>query len=48
VAFLKGDPGIDFQYVADALDIAHQAGVDHIGLMGESSAKEATGAEMKR
>ncbi len=40
-AFLKADPEIDFQYVADALDIAHQAGVDRVGLMGPDSAKGA-------
>jgi|SRR5579863_2181338 len=34
VAFLKGDPEIDFQYVADAIDIAHHAGVARLGLMG--------------
>jgi len=34
VAFVKGDPEIDFQYVADTLDIARHAGVDRIGLMG--------------
>jgi biopolymer transport protein TolR len=39
VAFLEGDPEIDFQYVADALDIARQAGVDRIGLMDAVSAK---------
>jgi biopolymer transport protein ExbD len=33
VAFLKGDPEIEFQYVADALDIARHAGVDRVGLM---------------
>jgi biopolymer transport protein ExbD len=33
VAFLKGDPEIDFQYVADALDIARHAGVDRVGLL---------------
>jgi biopolymer transport protein TolR len=33
-AFLKGDPEIDFQYVADALDTAHHAGVDRVGLLG--------------
>jgi biopolymer transport protein TolR len=32
--FLKGDPEIDFQYVAEAVDIAHHAGVDRVGLMG--------------
>jgi biopolymer transport protein TolR len=34
VAFLKGDPEIDFQYVAEAIDIAHHAGVVRVGLMG--------------
>ena len=34
VAFLKGDPEIDFQYVAEVLDRAHHAGVDHVGLLG--------------
>jgi len=33
-AFLKGDPEIDFQYVAEILDKAHHAGADRIGLMG--------------
>lgn len=39
VAFLQGDPEVDFQYMADALDIAHRAGVDQVGLMSESSTK---------
>src|SRR5262249_54908366 len=34
VAFLQGDPEIDFQYVADALDTAHHAGVDRVALLG--------------
>jgi len=34
VAFLKGDPEIDFQYVAEVIDMAHHAGVDHVGLLG--------------
>jgi len=34
VAFLKGDPEISFQYVADVIDITHHAGVTHIGLLG--------------
>jgi biopolymer transport protein TolR len=33
VAFLKGDPEIDFQYVADAIDVAHRSGVARIALM---------------
>lgn len=34
--FLKGDPEIDFQYVAQVVDMAHHAGVDHVGLLGGS------------
>jgi len=33
VAFVKGDPDLDFQMVARAIDIAHSAGVDKVGLM---------------
>ncbi len=33
VAFVKGDPDLDFQQVARAIDIAHSAGVDKVGLM---------------
>jgi biopolymer transport protein TolR len=33
VAFLKGDSEIDFQYVADAIDVAHRSGVDRVALM---------------
>jgi biopolymer transport protein ExbD len=35
VAFVKGDDAIDFQYVADAIDIARAAGVEKIGLLGK-------------
>jgi biopolymer transport protein ExbD len=34
--FLRGDPEIDFQYVAQVVDMAHHAGVDHVGLLGAS------------
>jgi biopolymer transport protein ExbD len=34
VAFVKGDPEVDFEYVAQAVDITHHAGADRIGLMG--------------
>ena len=34
VAFLKGDPEIDFQYVAEVVDATHHAGVTHVGLLG--------------
>lgn len=33
VMFIKGDPNLDFQYVADVLDIGHEASVDHIGVI---------------
>jgi biopolymer transport protein ExbD len=33
VAFVKGDPDLDFQQVARAIDIAHSAGIDKVGLM---------------
>src|SRR5450432_3396341 len=35
VAFVKGDPEVDFEYVAEAVDITHHAGADRIGLMGK-------------
>lgn len=34
VAFLKGDPDIDFEYVAEVIDMTRHAGVVHVGLMG--------------
>ena len=33
VVFVKGDPDIEYQYVARAIDIAHGAGIDKVGLM---------------
>jgi len=38
VAFVRGDADVDFQYVADVIDIAHHAGVQRIGLMTEDRA----------
>jgi biopolymer transport protein TolR len=35
IAFLKGDPDIDFQFAAEAIDITHHAGVDRVGLLGK-------------
>ena len=35
VAFVKGDPEVDFEYVAQTVDITHHAGADRIGLMGK-------------
>jgi biopolymer transport protein TolR len=33
VMFVKGDDDLNFQYVAEVIDIARSANVDHIGLM---------------
>jgi len=33
VVFVKGDPNIEFQWVAKAIDLAHGAGIDKVGLM---------------
>lgn len=33
VAFVRGDAEVDFQYVADVIDVAHHAGVQRIGLL---------------
>jgi len=33
VVFVKGDPDLDFRDVAKAIDIAHGAGIDKVGLM---------------
>lgn len=35
VAFLKGDPEIDFTFVAEAVDISHRAGAVRVGLLGQ-------------
>jgi biopolymer transport protein TolR len=33
VVFVRGDADVDFQYVADVIDLAHHAGVDRVGLL---------------
>jgi biopolymer transport protein ExbD len=33
VVFVKGDPDLEFQTVATAIDMAHSAGIDKVGLM---------------
>jgi biopolymer transport protein ExbD len=33
VVFVKGDPELEFQTIATAIDIAHSAGIDKVGLM---------------
>ncbi len=34
-AFIKGDPDVEFEYVAQAVDITHHAGADQVGLLGK-------------
>ncbi len=33
ILFVKGDPDIDYRYVADAIDAAKGAGLDKVGIM---------------
>jgi biopolymer transport protein TolR len=33
IAFVKGDDDVDFQYVADAISIARDSGVERVGLL---------------
>jgi biopolymer transport protein TolR len=33
IMFVKGDPDIEYQWVAQVIDIAHGAGIDKVGLM---------------
>ncbi len=40
VAFVRGDADVDFQYVADVIDMAHHAGVERIGLLTEQPESE--------
>jgi len=35
-AFVKGDPEIEFVYVAEAVDISHRAGAERVGLLGKN------------
>jgi biopolymer transport protein TolR len=35
VAFVRGDSEIEFQYVAEVIDIARDAGVERVGLLGK-------------
>ena len=35
VAFVRGDDDIDFQYVADVIDVARNSGVEKVGLLGK-------------
>jgi biopolymer transport protein TolR len=36
-AFVQGDPEVDFQYVADVVDMSRQAGATRVGLLGKNN-----------
>jgi biopolymer transport protein TolR len=38
VLFVKGDDQLSFRQIAEAIDISHSAGVDHVGLMTPKTA----------
>jgi biopolymer transport protein TolR len=38
IAFVKGDDDIDFNYVAQVIDMAREAGVERVGLMTKTQA----------
>ena len=40
VAFVRGDADVDFEYVADVIDLAHHAGVQRIGLLTQEKMAE--------
>ncbi len=33
VVFVRGDDDVDFEYVADVIDVAHHAGIQRVGLL---------------
>ncbi len=35
VAFIQADKNLEFEAVAEVIDVAHRAGIDHVGLMTE-------------
>jgi biopolymer transport protein TolR len=41
VAFVKGDDDVDFEFVADAIDIARTSGVERIGLLTKTGPEKA-------
>ena len=48
VAFVKGDDDVDFEYVADAIDIPRASGVDRIGLLSETALETPRAVEQTR
>jgi biopolymer transport protein ExbD len=41
VAFVEGDKDIAFEHMAEVIDIAHAAGIDHVGLITSEPKQEA-------
>jgi biopolymer transport protein ExbD len=37
---VRGDDDVDFEYVADVIDVAHHAGVERVGLLTMDRAVE--------
>ncbi|MGA8763812.1 MAG: biopolymer transporter ExbD [Candidatus Sulfotelmatobacter sp.] len=40
VVFVRGDDDVNFEYVADVIDVAHHAGVQRVGLLTKDRAVE--------
>ncbi len=40
VAFVRGDNNVDYQYVADVIDVARHAGVDRVGLLAKAQEED--------
>jgi biopolymer transport protein ExbD len=40
VGFVQGDADVDFQYIADVIDVAHHAGVTRVGLLTQDRMME--------
>ena len=38
IAFVKADDDIDFEQIADVIDVAHNAGIDRLGLLHDEAA----------
>lgn len=43
VVFVRGDDDVDFEYVADVIDVAHHAGIQRVGLLTAQQAANRTG-----
>jgi len=48
VAFVRGDSDVDFQYVADVIDLVHHAGVQRVGLLTQDRIVEGSNPTKNR